>query len=127
MLKTSPYIANAMVVGDRYKFVSVLLVPNFEAVESKAKEENHSLPERQQFVGDSWVQALFSGEMNRLTADFAQYEKPKRFALIPDDFTMANGELTFTLKLKRRVIEQRYREVIESLYADVEEPRPQHS
>ena len=54
----------------------------------------------------------------------AQYEKIKRFALLPEDFTFANGEVTYTLKLRRRKIEERYREAIESLYADVAEPRP---
>ena len=55
---------------------------------------------------------------------FPQYEKPKRFAIIDKDFTYATGELTYTLKLKRRVIEDRYKDVIERLYADVQEPRP---
>ena len=72
------------------------------------------------------MHALFAAELERQTASLAQYEKPKRFALLPEDFSVANGELTFTLKLKRRVIEQRYREVIEGIYADFEEPRPQH-
>ena len=54
-----------------------------------------------------------------------RYETIKRFALLPDDFTFDDGSLTFTLKLKRRVIEQKYREVIETLYADAPEPRPQ--
>ena len=69
---------------------------------------------------------LLSREIERLTASLAQYEKPKRFALLEQDFTYANGELTYTMKLKRRVIEERYQDVIERLYADVEEPRPQH-
>jgi long-chain acyl-CoA synthetase len=54
----------------------------------------------------------------------AQYERPKRFALIAKDFTFADGELTYTMKLKRRVIEERYKDAIEKLYADVEEPHP---
>jgi long-chain acyl-CoA synthetase len=125
-LKGSPYVANAIVVGDRRKFVSVLLVPNFEAVAEKARETGHTLPPPEQFSADLWVHALFAVELERQTANLAQYERPKRFALLPEDFTIANGELTFTMKLKRRVIEQRYRDAIESLYADVEEPRPQH-
>jgi long-chain acyl-CoA synthetase len=62
--------------------------------------------------------------VKRLTIHLAQYENIKRFALLPEDFTFDNGSLTFTLKLKRRVVEQQYRGVIESLYADVAEPRP---
>lgn len=123
-LKGSPLIANAIVVGDRHKFVSVLFVPNFDALAEKARETGHALPEREQLAADPWVHALFAAELERQTASLAQYEKPKRFALLPEDFSVANGELTFTLKLKRRVIEQRYRDVIEGIYADVEEPLP---
>jgi long-chain acyl-CoA synthetase len=125
-LKSSPYIANAIVVGDRHKFISVLLVPNFDALAAKARDAGHELPAREQLPADPWVNQVMRNELDRLTEDLAQYEKPKRFALIPEDFTLAKGELTYTLKLKRRVIEQRYRDVIENLYADVEEPRPQH-
>ncbi len=71
------------------------------------------------------MRELLSGEIERLTAPLAQYEKPKRFAVLDQDFSYASGELTYTLKLKRRVIEQHYEDVIARLYADVEEPRPQ--
>jgi long-chain acyl-CoA synthetase len=71
-----------------------------------------------------WVHALIESEVKRLTIHLAQYETIKRFALLPEDFTFDNGSLTFTLKLKRRVVEQQYASVIESLYADVAEPRP---
>ena len=68
---------------------------------------------------------LLSREIERLTAPLAQYEKPKRFALLERDFTYANGELTYTMKMKRRVIEKLYQDLITRLYSDVEEPRPQ--
>ena len=67
-----------------------------------------------------------SREIERLTESLAQYEKPKRFAVIERDFTYADGELTYTLKMKRRVIEQHYQDLISRLYADVEDPRPHH-
>ena len=70
------------------------------------------------------VRSLIDEEVKRLTAHLAQWETIKRFALLPEDFTFDNGSLTFTLKLKRRVVEQQYSAVIESLYADVAEPRP---
>jgi long-chain acyl-CoA synthetase len=125
-LKSSPYISNVVVVGDKRKFISVLLVPNFPAVEAKAREAGIEFRSLQELAASPWVRDLIAAEVERLTKDLAQYEKPKRFALLPQDFTMASGEVTYTLKLKRRVIEQRYRDVIENLYADVEEPRPQH-
>jgi long-chain acyl-CoA synthetase len=75
-------------------------------------------------IANPWVRSLIEGEVKRLTANLAQYEAIKRFALLPEDFTFTNGSLTFTLKLRRRVVEQQFHDVIESLYADVAEPRP---
>lgn len=121
-LKTSPYISNAMIVGDKRKFVSALIVPNLSAIEAKAQAEGVPLSGAK--GEDAWVRDLMGKEMERLTQDFAQYERPKRFALLEKDFTFADGELTHTLKLKRRVVGERYRELIDALYADVEEPRP---
>jgi long-chain acyl-CoA synthetase len=125
-LKTSPYITNAIVVGDTRKFVSVLIVPNFANIEAAARKAGHDFATPTQMTGDPWVRDLLSSEIERLTAPLAQYEKPKRFALLEQDFTYAGGELTYTMKMKRRVIEQRYQDVIARLYADVEEPRPHH-
>ncbi|MBZ5693977.1 MAG: long-chain fatty acid--CoA ligase [Acidobacteriia bacterium] len=125
MLKTSPYISNAMVVGDGRKFVSVLIVPEFGAVEAKARQAGRELSTPAQMMSDPWVRDLLSREIERLTSSMAQYEKPKRFAVLDQDFTYTNGQVTYTLKLKRRVIEEHYRDTIARLYADVEEPRPQ--
>ena len=124
-LKTSPFIANAIVVGDRRKFASVLIVPDFAALDAEARKAGRPVLAPSEAISDPWVQQLIEHEVERLTASLAQYEKPKRFALIEKDFTFAAGELTYTMKLKRRVIEARYKDVIEHLYADVEEPRPQ--
>jgi long-chain acyl-CoA synthetase len=126
LLKTCPFIANAVVVGDGRKFVSVLIVPNFPAIEAEARRAGREISTPAEWIADPWIRDLISREIDRLTSSLAQYEKPKRFALIEQDFAYASGELTYTLKVKRRVIEQRYRDVIAQLYADVEEPRPQH-
>jgi long-chain acyl-CoA synthetase len=124
-LVSSRYIANAMVVGDRHKFVSALVVPQFAAVESRAREEGKRYDSPEQAVSEAWLRELIQAEVDRLCAGLAQYEKPKRVALLKDDFTIANGEVTLSMKLKRRVVEQRYKDLIDSLYADVEEPGPQ--
>jgi long-chain acyl-CoA synthetase len=124
LLKTSPFISNAITVGDKHKFVSVLMVPNFGAIEAEALKNGREFAAPAQMVSDPWVRDLITREVERLTAPLAQYEKPKRFALLEQDFTFANGQLTYTLKLKRRVIEQTYADVIARLYADVEEPKP---
>lgn len=123
-LKTSPLILNAMVVGDRRKFPSVLIIPNAAGISAEALQAQRPNFSRERIETDPWVHALIEKEMVRLMAPFAHYERPKRFALIEKDFTYAAGELTYTLKLKRRVIEDRYKDVIAGLYADVEEPRP---
>jgi long-chain acyl-CoA synthetase len=123
-LKTSPYILNAMVVGDRRKFIVALLVPNATTVAAKAADQGLKFASNAELAAHPWVHALIDAEVKRLTVHLAQYETIKRFALLPEDFTFDNGSLTFTLKLKRRVVEQQFAGVIESLYADVAEPRP---
>jgi len=124
VLKTSPYILNVMVVGDKRKFITALIVPNATTVAAKAAEHGIMFSSNAELVAHPFVVSLIDAEVKRLTAHLAQYETIKRFALLPEDFTFDNGSLTFTLKLKRRVVEQRYGDVIESLYADVAEPRP---
>ncbi|MGB6668596.1 MAG: hypothetical protein WBE73_09650, partial [Candidatus Acidiferrum sp.] len=105
-------------------FVSALIVPNPVTVASKAAEQGIKFSSNEEMVANSFVRLLIEGEVKRLTANLAQYESIKRFALLPDDFTFDNGGLTFTLKLRRRIVEQQFHGVIEKLYADVAEPRP---
>lgn len=123
-LKTSPYILNAMIVGDRRKFIVALIVPNSATVAAKVAEEGIVYSSNAEMARNPEVHRLIDGEVKRLTTHLAQYETIKRFALLPDDFTFDNGALTFTMKLKRRVVEERFAAVIDSLYADVVEPRP---
>ena len=123
-LKTSPYILNAMVIGDQRKFVVALVVPNPTTVSAKLADQGISFLNSNQMASHPAVRALLSAEIQRLTIHLAQYESIKRFAILPTDFTFDNGALTFTMKLKRRVVEHRHRDVIDSLYADIVEPRP---
>jgi long-chain acyl-CoA synthetase len=123
-LKTSPYILNAMVVGDQRKFVVALIVPNPVTVSAKLAEDGVKFSSNSELVAHPATYALIEKEVARLTTHLAQYETIKRFALLPDDFTFDSGSLTFTMKLKRRVVEQQYADFIDKLYADVAEPRP---
>jgi long-chain acyl-CoA synthetase len=123
-LKTSPFISNAAVIGDRRKFIVALIVPNAATVSAKAAERGIKFASKAEIVAHPWVRSLIDSEVKRLTANLAQYETIKRCALLPEDFTFDNGTLTYTLKLKRRVVEQQYREVIEQLYSEFAEPRP---
>jgi len=126
-LKTSPYILNAMIVGDQRRFVVALIVPNAATVSAKLQDQGVRLASHEEMAAHPAVRSLIEAEVKRLTAHLAQWETIKRFALLPEDFTFDNGSLTFTLKLKRRVVEQNYREVIDKLYADSYEPVPSKS
>jgi long-chain acyl-CoA synthetase len=123
-LKSSPYILNAMVVGDRRKFIVALVVPNCRTVSAKAADQGITFANDEEIAAHAFTRTLIHAEIQRLTANLAQYETIKRFALLPGDFALDQGALTFTMKLKRRVVEEKYHNVIESLYADVAEPRP---
>ena len=124
LLKTSPYILNAMVVGDKRKFIAALIVPNPTTVAARLADEGLKFSSPAEMAGHPRAHALIGEEIKRLTGHLAQYETIKRFALLPEDFTYDGGTLTFTLKLKRRVVEEKFCKVVESLYADVAEPRP---
>ncbi len=116
-LKTSPYIQNAALVGDKRRFIAALIVPNFANLQALAREKSLPLSSPAEAASQAWVHKLIEQEIARLTANLAQYETIKRFALLERDFTFDGGELTYTLKLKRREIEKRYADVIERLYA----------
>jgi long-chain acyl-CoA synthetase len=126
-LKTSPYILNAMIVGDQRRFVVALIVPNAATVSARLQDQGVRLASHEEMAAHPAVRSLIEGEVKRLTAHLAQWETIKRFALLPEDFTFDNGSLTFTLKLKRRVVEQNYRQIIGKLYSDSYEPVPSKS
>lgn len=123
-LKTSPYVLNAMVVGDKRKFIVALVVANPITVGARLAEEGLHFNSNVELAANPRVHALLEGEVRRLTAHLAQYESVKRIAVLPEDFSFDGDSLTFTMKLKRRVVETQYHDVIEQLYADVSEPRP---
>jgi len=116
-LKSTPLILNAVLVGDKRKFISALIVPNFANVEAAARQQGRAFASQEQLAADLWVHDLIGKEVERINSTLAQYETIKRFALLDDDFTFDGGQLTYTLKLKRRVIEERYAKIIEGLYA----------
>jgi long-chain acyl-CoA synthetase len=116
-LKASPLILNAVLVGDRRKFISALIVPNFANVEAAARRQGRTFTSHEQVAADPWAHELIGKEVERINSNLAQYETIKRFALLDHDFTFDGGQLTYTLKLKRRVIDEKYAAVIDNLYA----------
>ena len=124
MLKTSPYILNAMVIGDQRKFIVALIVPNPATVSAKLAKQGLKFASDAELASHPRSYALVEEEVRRLTTHLASYETIKRFALLPGDFTFDSGSLTFTMKLKRRVVEKQYHDLIDKLFSDAFEPRP---
>jgi long-chain acyl-CoA synthetase len=118
LLKVSPLILNAVLVGDAQRFIGALIVPNFANVEVAARQQGRTFASHAQIAADPWVHELIGREVNKVNLKLAQYETIKRFALLDHDFTFDGGQLTYTLKLKRRVIAERYAQTIEELYAE---------
>jgi long-chain acyl-CoA synthetase len=118
LLKVSPLILNAVLVGDAHKFIAALIVPNFASVEAAARLQGRTFASHEQLAADPWVHELIGREVAQVNSKLAQYETIKKFALLDHDFTFDGGQLTYTLKLKRRVIAERYASAIEGLYAE---------
>ncbi|HAR36105.1 MAG TPA: long-chain fatty acid--CoA ligase, partial [Acidobacteria bacterium] len=117
-LKTSPYIANAVVVGNHRKFVSALVVPDFDKLEIYARENNITFANRQELIGRPEIYEFYMNEVDRLTPHLASYEKIKKITLLDRDFEIEAGEMTPTLKVRRKIVEDRYRHLIDSMYAE---------
>jgi long-chain acyl-CoA synthetase len=118
LAKSSKYVSNAVMLGDRRPFPIMLLVPNAEAL--KAWAARHGLPadDLERLVSVAQAQAKLEREVRRTLRDLAQFEMPKKFLFLSRDFTVEAGELTPTLKVRRRVVEERHRAAIEALYTD---------
>jgi long-chain acyl-CoA synthetase len=119
-LKLNPLVGVAAILGDKRKFASVLVSPNFASLEEWARENNVAFASRAELVADPRVQGLYEGIVEGINANLARFEKLKRVMLVADEFTIDNGVLTPTLKLRRRVIEERYKKQIDELYAQAE-------
>jgi long-chain acyl-CoA synthetase len=116
-LKQGRWIGEAVLLGDRRPYVVALLVPNFANVEAEAKLKGWSHADRTALVERPEVQGLFDAEVKRVNAELAQFEQIKRFTVLDREFTQEGGELTPSLKVKRRVVEERLAPAIEQLYA----------
>jgi long-chain acyl-CoA synthetase len=119
-LKLNPLIGTAVILGDKRKFVFVLVSPNFPLLEDWARDNGVTFSTPANLVANPKVQALYEGIVEEVNQNLARFEKLKRVLLISDEFTANNGALTPTLKLRRRVIEERYRQQIDELYAQAE-------
>ncbi len=117
-LKANQMVGYAALVGDKHKFASVLISPNFAALEGWAKGQGIAPNSRERLVQDEKVRTLFQGIIDETNNGLAHYETIKRFAVIPDEWSVEQGELTPSLKLKRRIIESKYKGEIATFYQD---------
>jgi long-chain acyl-CoA synthetase len=123
-LKANPFVGEAAVVGDKRRFPAVLIVPNFPILEDWARKHDITTISRKELVRSAQVQALFEGIVDELNENLAQFEKLKKFLLLPDELSIADGTLTPSMKLRRRHLEQRYHKQIESLYSEERQHQP---
>ncbi len=115
-LKADLFISNAALVGDREKYVAALLSPNFAALEPWAKEQGIAASTRKELVEHPAVVARYKQTIQRVNRTLADFELLKRFTVVPEEWTQETGELTPSLKLKRRVLAAQYREEIAALF-----------
>ena len=118
MLLVDKYIDQIAVIADQRKFVSALVVPEFRLVEEWARDRGLHFSSREELCANKAVYDMMIERINTLQQSLAHYEQVKRITLIPHHFSMENGELTNTLKLKRSVVSKNYKEEIDKMYAE---------
>ncbi len=112
------FIEHVAVIADARKFVSALIVPSYDALEEYAKSINLKYHDRVELLRHSQIINMFEQRLKEMQKNFAHFDQVKRFTLLPNPFSMETGELTPTLKLRRKIIMQRYHNEIESMYQD---------
>ena len=118
VLKRSPIVAEAVLLGDRQKFAAALIVPEFNALERRLKDLGRPPGSRDELVKRADVIKLYDEIVDALNRELSQFERIKKFTLLPAEFTIESGELTPTLKVKRKVVEERWKEAIQELYKE---------
>ncbi|MBQ7056794.1 MAG: AMP-binding protein, partial [Bacteroidaceae bacterium] len=119
-LSVDRYIEQAVVIADKRKFVSALIVPNYQLIEQYANERGIAYGSREALCKDMNIRKMIMARINTLQQDLANYEKVKHIILLPAPFSIETGELTNTLKVKRNVVNERYAQQIDELYEQAE-------
>jgi len=112
------YIEQVVVVGDGRKYITALIVPNFEMLGEYAKSKGIQYSSRQELISNPAIVEFYNNKIEKLTESLGQVEKIKKFTLMPQEFTQENGEITPTMKIRRKVIQQRYSDLIDKMYQD---------
>ncbi len=114
---TDPYIERVILIGDNRNYLTALVSPNFEILNHWAKEKGLSFKSDQELVGLPEVKALIQQRVDMVNADLARFETIKKFTLVDHEFSEDNGVLTPSQKVKRRIVNKEYKELIENMYA----------
>ena len=117
-VKTSTFVSQAVMIGDKRKFPVMLVVPNWDSLEKWAREQNVPYSDRATLMKFPAVQTKMDQEVQAKIEGLAHFEMPKKIGLLEHDFSIERGELTPTLKVKRRVVDKTYKSLIDSLYSD---------
>jgi long-chain acyl-CoA synthetase len=117
-LKANPFVEQLVMVGDRRKFVALLVVPAFGPLELWARQHAIGWSDRSELLSSAEVQRMLEREILGGLDDLASYERPKKMALLEEEFTVENGTLTPTQKVKRRVVQERFKPVIDAFYQE---------
>ena len=118
LLQANPFIQTAVVVGAARKFISALIVPDFEKLEGYARANAVPFRDRAELCRREEIVAFLLAEVQRATPGLASYERVKKIAVLERDFELEAGEMTPTLKVRRTIVEQKYKPVIDALYAE---------
>ena len=118
LIKTNKYISQAVMIGDRRKYPILLVVPNFDQLERWARIRNILWTDRAQLLQMPTIQSKIDKEVRGQLTGLAHFETPQKIALLEHDFSVETGEMTPTLKVKRRVVDQRYKARIDALYEE---------
>ncbi len=121
VLVTSKWIEQILVIGDRQKFISALIVPSFPNLEAYANEKGLQWDSREELIKLPEVKRLYDRVIEESMEGFAQFEKVKKYTLLAKEFTIEDDELTPSLKIRRNIVESRYTQLINSMYAEVDE------
>ena len=116
-LVIQPHIEQVCIIGDQRNFVSALIVPTYDSLQTYAQERGLEISGNKELVEHPEIIALVEKEVEAAMTAFARYEQIRKIVLLPVEFTIDGGELTPTLKVKRKVVLDRYSDIIENIYS----------
>ena len=118
MIRSSRFVSQAVLIGNERKFASALIVPNFDMLDSYAKQKGFEPLTPAEYCSDPRIIDLFTRQIDTATSDLGKFETVKKFRLLEKEFTVEGGELTPTMKLRRRIVDEKYKALIDEMYAE---------